>query len=302
MIKKKEGFEGERAIILPPKIIEQYRSQLLTEAFYVTDIGFYPKARYHYRDRPSGADEHILIHCIEGKGTAQVDGHEIIVAPNDYLIIPAGKRHLYRADPDYPWTIYWVHFQGQQAGVICERLYDKMLSRKNSIMYNEKHLFLFNKIYNTLQQGYSRENMEFIALSFPYYLSGYLLNERFNHHLDEQAEDLTEQAIGFLKSRISTPTTLKDIAEHVHLSVSHFSSIFHKKTGYSPIEYFNHLKIQKACQLLQFTNQRIFEIALAIGINDPYYFSRLFRAHMGISPKNYRSRWSLSPQNKTDEP
>src|SRR5690606_40995788 len=68
--------------------------------------------------------------------------------------------------------------------------------------------------------------------------------------------------------------------------------------GYSPIEYFNHLKIQHACQLLQFSDRRIFEIALAIGIEDPYYFSRLFSTQMGISPKQYRKQWTLSKRSE----
>lgn len=295
MIRKKEGFEGEHAIIIPPKILEQCKSAPLTEEFYITDIGYYPKARYHYRNRPEGANEHILIHCVEGRGTATVDDQECHIGPNEFLIIPAYAKHVYRADPAYPWTIYWLHFKGLQSAAISKRLFEKMLTQKNKIIPNDRHFSLFDKIYSTLQQGYSRENIEFIALTLPYFLSAYLLNDRFNDHMDNPAEDISDQAIRFLKNRIAEPTTLKDIADHVHLSVSHFSSIFHKKTGYSPIEYFNHLKIQHACQLLQFTNQRIFEIALAIGIEDPYYFSRLFSTHMGISPKNYRNRWSMRP-------
>jgi AraC-like DNA-binding protein len=74
--------------------------------------------------------------------------------------------------------------------------------------------------------------------------------------------------------------------------VSHYSSLFKKKTGFSPIDYFNHLKIQKACQYLQFTQLRIREIALKVGISDPLYFSRLFTQTMGYSPKEYRQHRS----------
>ena len=296
MMRKKEGFEGEHAIIIPPKIIKQYRDKPITKEFYITDIGYYPKAKHHYRDRPEGAEENILIHCIEGRGIAIINDRAFEIHPNDFLIIPSSIKHTYHADAGSPWTIYWAHFSGLQSSAISERLYEKMLAQQNKVMYNEKHLDLFNNIYSTLQQGYSRENMEFIALTFPYYLSAYLLNDRFNFQESKQTEDITDQAIRFLKSRVTEPTTLKDIAEHVHLSISHFSNIFHKKTGYSPIEYFNHLKIQRACQLLQFTDKRIFEVALAIGLEDPYYFSRLFTTHMGVSPKNYRIRWSLRPK------
>jgi AraC-like DNA-binding protein len=74
------------------------------------------------------------------------------------------------------------------------------------------------------------------------------------------------------------------------LSVSHFSVVFRARTGYSPIEYFNHLKVQKACQYLVFTGMSVKETAFTLGIEDQYYFSRMFSRLMGISPAVYRKR------------
>jgi AraC-like DNA-binding protein len=81
---------------------------------------------------------------------------------------------------------------------------------------------------------------------------------------------------------------LSEIAESVNVSVSHYSFLFRQKTGFAPMEYFNQLKIQKACQYLLFTDLRIKEIAQQLGIDDPYYFSRMFTRLMGLSPKEYR--------------
>ena len=91
-----------------------------------------------------------------------------------------------------------------------------------------------------------------------------------------------------MQDHIDKNLTLADCATHVNYSACHYSSRFKNKTGFSPIEYFNQLKIQKACQYLQFTDLRIKEIAFKIGINDAYYFTRLFGKTMGFSPKDYR--------------
>ena len=91
-----------------------------------------------------------------------------------------------------------------------------------------------------------------------------------------------------MQQQIGNILTLKQIARFVNLSASHFTAIFHARTGFAPIEYFNHLKIQKACKYIQFTEDRMKEIAYNIGINDCYYFSRLFKQMMGKSPKDYR--------------
>jgi YesN/AraC family two-component response regulator len=59
------------------------------------------------------------------------------------------------------------------------------------------------------------------------------------------------------------------------------------------MEYFNQLKIQKACQYLLYTELRIQEIADKLGIADPFYFSRMFSKLMGMSPQQYRGRKHL---------
>jgi AraC-like DNA-binding protein len=80
------------------------------------------------------------------------------------------------------------------------------------------------------------------------------------------------------------------MAGSINLSVSHFCFLFKKKTGFPPIEYFNHLKVQKACQYLLFTNLRIKEISQMVGVDDQYYFTRMFTKVMGLAPMKYKEK------------
>ena len=64
-----------------------------------------------------------------------------------------------------------------------------------------------------------------------------------------------------MQKKIQTVVSLRELAAFAGLSVSHFSAVFRERTGYSPIEYFNHLKIQKACQYLAFTGMTVKELA-----------------------------------------
>jgi AraC-like DNA-binding protein len=64
--------------------------------------------------------------------------------------------------------------------------------------------------------------------------------------------------------------------------------VFKKKTGLSPLAYFNQLKVQHACELLKKTDLKINQICYKVGIEDSLYFSRLFSKAMGMSPTEYR--------------
>jgi AraC-like DNA-binding protein len=117
-----------------------------------------------------------------------------------------------------------------------------------------------------------------------------IYNDRYNPLGQMDHKDVIDNAIDFLSSNISEMLALEKMAAAVNLSISHFSFLFKKKTGFSPIEYFNHLKVQKACQYLLFTDLRVREISLELGIEDPYYFTRMFTRVMGLSPNNYRKK------------
>lgn len=290
VIRKREGFEGQRAIVLPKKILEVCGYTPPINSLYITDIGFYPRAAYHYRERPSGISQNILIYCTEGKGWLEVPSGHYKINPNEFLIIPADMPHKYGAEENSPWTIHWVHFKGIQSPYFAS-----LLSRqyKEFVVYSpflEERVRIFDSIYQALESGYSLDNLTYSNISFSYFLASFSFTDKFasaHHSIEKDAVDVS---IEYMQNHLDVSLTLETLASSINLSVSHYSSIFRKKTGYSPVVYFNHLKIQHACRYLQFTPLRINEIASKLGIEDPYYFSRMFTKIMGVSPLEYRNK------------
>lgn len=289
-IRKREGFAGQRAIVLPKKIQEVCAYTPVINSTYITDIGFYPRAQYHYRERPGGISQNILIYCTEGKGWLQVPAGKFSVSPNEFLIIPADMPHKYGADENNPWTIYWAHFKGIQASYFASLLSKQYKTFVNYTVFLDERIRIFDSMYKNLESGYSLDNLLYTSATFAYFLMSLNFAEKFasaHHTIEKDAVDIS---IEFMQNNLVVPLTLEAMASSVNLSVSHYSNIFRKKTGYSPVVYFNHLKIQHACQYLQFTTLRINEIASKLGIEDPYYFSRMFTKIMGISPLEYRNK------------
>ena len=93
-----------------------------------------------------------------------------------------------------------------------------------------------------------------------------------------------------MQENIERHLALEQIAHYTGYSPSHFSALFRKATGESPLAYLNRQKIEHACLLLKTTDMRVNQICHKVGISDSYYFSRLFKQLTGVSPKQYRAQ------------
>lgn len=98
------------------------------------------------------------------------------------------------------------------------------------------------------------------------------------------------QATRFIEENYMQECGLAEVAAHVHLNPSYFSSLFKKETGESVTGYVLKLRMQKAKLLLKSTDMRIFEISEAIGFNDSNYFTNTFNKMTGLSPKEFRKQ------------
>lgn len=290
-MRKKEGFQGQQAIVIPRKILaDQCVANEIIRTLHITDIGYYPKAEFHYRERPHGADQHILIYCLEGSGRVRIRKSILNVEAGEFFVVPARTPHVYSADETNPWTIYWLHFTGSIADSIVAQIERQAGGAKGFLQFNEKTLEFFHEMYGQLERGYSSDNLVYANMCLWHYLTTFLYNAKYSPSGKWPDKDPVDQAIDFLSKKIDQALTLDQIAAAVNLSPSHFSYVFKKRTGYSPIEYFNHLKIQQACQFLLFTRLRVKEVAQELGIRDAHYFSRLFKKVMGMSPDEYREK------------
>lgn len=74
------------------------------------------------------------------------------------------------------------------------------------------------------------------------------------------------------------------------LSQSRMRRLFREELGMSPVAYRTHLRMETACNMLRYTESNISEIAEAVGYENVFVFSRVFRAEMGCPPSAYRKQ------------
>jgi AraC-like DNA-binding protein len=110
--------------------------------------------------------------------------------------------------------------------------------------------------------------------------------------LEERTKRLREfrDIARFIDTHSDEKLTLDDIAEHAGMSRFHFCRSFRKMTGFSPMEYLNRVRIDKAAALLRENKMDITDVALTAGFDDPAYFCRLFKKMNGTSPSGFRKK------------
>lgn len=294
MAKIKHGFMGERAVILPIPIIDDFRKTEMGSLLYITDIGFYPKASFHFRKRKKEeASQYILIYVIEGEGWFELDNQRLKVSAGQVFVLPKEKAHSYGSNKKNPWTIYWCHFDGEKASFFAEGLQKPLSVSAEKDSRIEDRFKLFETIFSSLKNGFSKENLDFSITAFFYFLGSlkYLGSYRTSTaENSEQQLDMVDDAIHYMRENVRKRITLKEIADYAGYSTSHFSAKFQTKTGYSPLNYLIHLKIQEACHYLDFSDMKINQISMLVGFDDPFYFTRLFGKTMGSSPSEYRKK------------
>ena len=123
----------------------------------------------------------------------------------------------------------------------------------------------------------------------------------------EKAKTLHESDFAFMASQINDKVTAKilkyvtenmgnpdlkidDIAEAMGMSRSVLYAKIKQSVSMTPIDFVRHIRIMRASELLQQTDDTLASISFEVGFSDPKYFSKVFKKEMGIVPSEYRER------------
>ena len=115
--------------------------------------------------------------------------------------------------------------------------------------------------------------------------------ERLALVCDESARAQVSKAENYIRLNYANPKlSLQMVTDHLAVSTSYFSSLFKTRTGLTFVEYLTKVRMEKARQMLTYTDRRTYEIAEDVGFSDPHYFSVVFKRTVRLTPKEYREQ------------
>jgi len=233
---------------------------------------------------------HALMYIIKGSGHFEdVGTMRRKVTPGTLFFLYPQKWHNFDPEPGTTWTEYWVFFDGAKA----VKSFGNIIPATNKSFYqigiDQEFISLYEELYDVwFYQG--RGFREYAFLLLHEILTKAWL--RINNFSFQRKDDWLHRVKTSLWRNLSLPEwDFQQFAASENIGHEAFRKRFKKKTGFSPKQYFLMLKINRAKELLLRQDERIKNIAVNLGFDDPYYFSRLFRKREGVSPKEYRRRF-----------
>ena len=102
------------------------------------------------------------------------------------------------------------------------------------------------------------------------------------------------QLIGEIEQNYAQKITLADLAASAQINEKYLCRFFKEFTGFTPIDYINRFRIDKACYQLAVNKMSVTDAAYECGFNELSYFSKCFRKYKGMSPGEYRTKYLMS--------
>ena len=178
-----------------------------------------------------------------------------------------------------------------EADVIDPYTYIPKLFRLSDLEYRQRFHGIIN-IYDKREEHYKRVvSTEFhsflLAVSHEYLMTNIAIQ---NKDCVKKAELIAEQLLEYINQNYTKKLKSADIEEMFEISFDYINRVFLKITGNTVFRYINLLRISKAKQLIATTNMPFGEIAYLVGIDDRYYFSKLFHKYTQMTPTEYYQR------------
>jgi AraC-like DNA-binding protein len=243
---------------------------------------------------PTGAIEpgaFTLLYCTSGTVDVVSAGPACRLSAGALALLPPPRcAGLHPVEPD-SWSCYLVQFTGSLAPHYFDLLTQG--GRKLVRPFSEGSLVLtaFERILGLFRQGVHERQLVGAAAALHHLLGEiHARSDREPVPPVRTVAERIDRTLRVLRADVSVRLRIDELAALAGMSHSHYLAQFRKRTGESPRRYVNRLKIARACELLVETDAKVQGLAALVGIDDVFYFCRLFKRLRGCTPTEWRRR------------
>ena len=248
---------------------------------------------------------------IEGRGVHYFNDQTINTRTGDLFIIPPHITHGYTNEHDLKIfhsllsPSFFTFYPTLEALTGFKSLFDIEPSLRSAVQYNFLHLSrsqreeIFNDVHTCLNYSFynifdfniqSSIIFQMICKFCKYYTNFTI--EPNNHRTEKNYINMMIYAMEYIQKNFANNITIDKIAKELFMSKTTFQRYFKQVANISPINYLTQQRINASKDMLTSTNKSIAGIAVTCGFFDASHFIRNFKQNEGISPTEYRKKYT----------
>lgn len=144
---------------------------------------------------------------------------------------------------------------------------------------NSDHFFYLERI----NESQTLREMHQFSVSLVHSLTESMAHKNYSGN-----STVIKEVVSYLNTNYREDINLPDLAERVHVNSTYLSTLFKQEMGISFTVYLNGIRLSRAEELLRNSSNTITDICAMVGFSSPSYFTKVFKNHYGVGPKEYR--------------
>lgn len=253
---------------------------------------------HHYFDWNRGRilNEYQVIYIANGEGMFESHSCEQqeVKAGNIIMLFP-GEWHRFKPIKQTGWDEFWVGIKGNIMDNLVQGHFFNIENAVLDIGVHESIIQLLTAVIDKTRE--EKTGYQPLVSGIVMHLLGEIhsFTKNKSYIAEDSTESIIEKARVILRTNVVEDITMEKVAEQLNVSYAWFRKAFKLYTGIAPHKYLTQLQIEKAKEYLNDRNLSIKEIALQLNFESTFYFSRLFKEKVGVSPEAYRQtlHWKI---------
>lgn len=247
-----------------------------------------------------------LVFITQGSGIHVAEGLKFQLEAGDVFVLKEKQYHAFKVK-DQKLTVVNIKYDATHYAHIFHNL-DQLagfnLLFKLEPLYREEYVFDSHLRLNEVQLNHALSIINEISEEYKEQVEGYqtmvdllftqlvvYISRSYSQSVQQQDNNMLNmgEVLSYINRHYAETIRLEQLAAKANMSVNHFLRMFKVVTGQSPIGFLLQTRLEKAKEIIRNSSLPISQIAYQCGFQDSNYFSRQFKKHFGISPREFRS-------------
>lgn len=256
--------------------------------FYVQECG-HLKASGAQKISREDLASYLFAIILDGKGSLTYDGKTERLSSGDCFFIDCREKHMYQSDPEDPWEILWVHFNGCTSDEYY-KLYSAQMPPVFRPAAGSKFVSLLQELLRTNSETYADTEILTSGL-LANLLTMLLTANSLPDEADNALQSKLKVVLAYIDANFTTEIRLDELSKRFYISKYYLTREFKRTYGETIFQHIIGKRINYAKRLLRFTDKSVEEISELCGFHDQSYFSKQFKKAENITCLAFRRRW-----------